>query len=60
MSIFTDRELEFLASLRIGWRRCYWNEVARLLKEDDARFDARTEADLIAPHPQRPNGLIPS
>jgi hypothetical protein len=41
MSIFTSRELEFLAGLRKGWRRLYWNELARLLREDDAPHDAR-------------------
>jgi len=51
MSIFTDRELEFLATLRLGWRKCYWNELARLLKEDDTALDARAETDLIAPYP---------
>jgi hypothetical protein len=35
MSIFTDRELEFLYSLNTRWRRLYWNELARLLKEDE-------------------------
>jgi hypothetical protein len=37
MSILTGRELEFLASLRINWRRIYVSEVGRLLKEDDPR-----------------------
>jgi hypothetical protein len=60
MSMLTDRELEFLASLRISWRRFYWNELVRLLKEEDTAFDARHEADLIAPQSRRPNGLIPS
>jgi hypothetical protein len=60
MSILTDRELEFLASLRISWRRFYWNELIRLLKEDDNALDARREADLIAPQSRRPNGFIPS
>jgi hypothetical protein len=59
MSILTNRELEFLASLRLDWRRFYWNELKRLLKEDDARFEARHEADLIAPQSRRPNGFIP-
>jgi predicted transcriptional regulator with HTH domain len=36
MSIFTDRELEFLASLRTCWRRLYLTEIARLLREDDS------------------------
>jgi hypothetical protein len=60
MSILTDRELEFLASLRLDWRRFYWNELARLLKEDDNPFDARAEADLIGPQSRRPNRFIPS
>jgi hypothetical protein len=34
MSIFTDRELEFLTSLRTNWRRLYWIELAHLLNED--------------------------
>jgi hypothetical protein len=33
MLILTDRELEFLASFNANWRRLYWNELARLLKE---------------------------
>jgi hypothetical protein len=49
MSIFTGRELEFLASLKTSWRRLYWNELARLLKEDDNACDARHEAHSIAP-----------
>jgi hypothetical protein len=31
MSIFTDRELEFLAGLHTGWSRLYWRELAVLL-----------------------------
>ena len=41
MSIFTSRELEFLAGLRRGWQRLYWNELVRLLKQDDQTHDAR-------------------
>jgi hypothetical protein len=41
MSIFTSRELEFLAGLRRGWQRLYWNELVRLLKEDAKPHDAR-------------------
>jgi hypothetical protein len=33
MLILTDRELEFLASFNTNWRRLYWSELARLLKE---------------------------
>ena len=43
MSIFTARELEFLASLRTDWSRLYWNELARLLKEDDGPRAAEPE-----------------
>jgi hypothetical protein len=35
MSILTDRDLEFLASLKTRWRRYYFDEVARLRSEDD-------------------------
>ena len=55
MSIFTGRELEFLASLRTSWRRLYCNELARLLKED-----ARPEAQSIAPQSGRSKGFIPN
>jgi hypothetical protein len=37
MSIFTGRELEFLASLNSSWRRLYFTELARLLEEDERR-----------------------
>ena len=33
MSIFTDRELEFLAGLHTSWSRLYWRELALLLTE---------------------------
>jgi hypothetical protein len=36
MSILTDHELDFLASLNTRWRRLYWNELAFLLSENDA------------------------
>jgi hypothetical protein len=49
MSILTSRELEFLASLNTGWTRLYRNELARLLKENDVRCDARHEAPSIIP-----------
>jgi hypothetical protein len=60
MSILTDRELEFLATLRIGWRRFYWNELARLMREDGAPCDIRPETDSIAAPARRPNGFVPS
>jgi hypothetical protein len=49
MSIFTGRELEFLASLRTGWSRLYWNEFARLLKEGDNPCDAPTRSPFHRP-----------
>jgi hypothetical protein len=36
MFIFTGRELEFLFSLNTSWNRLYWNELARLSKQDDS------------------------
>ena len=36
MSILTDRELDFLAGLNTRWSRLYWNELAFLLRENDA------------------------
>jgi hypothetical protein len=59
MSIFTGRELEFLASLRTSWKRLYWNELARLRKEDDNACD-RHEAHPIAPPSGGPKGFIPN
>jgi len=60
MSILTGRELEFLASLQTSWRRLYWNELARLLKEDDNRCGARREAHSIAPQSRSSKGFIRS
>ena len=40
MSILTNRELEFLASLNTNWRRLYFTELARLLEEDERRCGA--------------------
>jgi hypothetical protein len=37
MVIFTDRELELLATLRDNWEWLYRNELARLLKEEAER-----------------------
>ena len=60
MSIFTGRELEFLASLRTSWKRLYWNELARLLKENDNPCDARPEAHSIAPPSGGSKGFNPN
>ena len=35
MSIFTDRELEFVTSLRTNWTQLYLSEIVRLLRQDD-------------------------
>jgi len=43
LSSFTNRELEFLASLRTNWRRLYGNELAHLLKENDTRCEAQQQ-----------------
>ena len=48
MSIFTERELEFLASLRISWRRLYCTELARLMKERDTAREAPGERRVSA------------
>jgi len=41
MLTLTERDLEFLASLSSCWRRRYFNEIARLLSEDDTRAAGR-------------------
>jgi hypothetical protein len=44
MVIFTDRELEFLVTLRDNWERLYRNELSRLLMEEAerrGRFDVK-------------------
>ena len=58
MSVLTVRELEFLASLNASWRRLYWNELARLLKEGDNPCDVRPEA--LVPQSRRSKGFIPN
>jgi hypothetical protein len=60
MSILTNRELEFLASLRTDWRRLYWNELARLLKEDGNPDDARDETNSMASPLRRAKDAIPN
>ena len=60
MSILTNRELEFLASLRTDWRRLYWNELARLLKEDGPPEDARDKTLSIASPSRRAKDVGPN
>jgi len=52
MSIITERELEFLASLKQRWTRLYFNELARLLRELDEPYGLRPRA----PPRRRPSG----
>jgi hypothetical protein len=49
MSILTARELDFLASLRTSWRRLYWSEVARLLREGDTSAAQRAVPSIDPP-----------
>lgn len=59
MSIFTARELEFLASLRTDWSRLYWNELARLLKEDDGPRVAEHESRSKRLHSEPAGNIAP-
>jgi hypothetical protein len=47
MSILTAREAEFLASLRMSWRRYYFDEIARLLKEDQRTREAELPSNPV-------------
>jgi hypothetical protein len=58
MSILTGRELEFLDSLRTSWPRLYWNELARLRKEDKERREAQPAPRATKRHRSRPGGKI--
>ena len=69
MSILTGRDLEFLDSLRTSWSRLYWNELARLRKEEDSRRNAQLEVrakgrqsgldgKILAFAPIRPHNVI--
>jgi hypothetical protein len=60
MLYLTGSELEFLSSLMTGWRRPYWNEVVRLLKEDEDRSDDLPDAPFAAPQSGPWSGCIPS
>jgi hypothetical protein len=46
MCTLTQRELDFLASLKTGWRRLYRRELIRLL-----RGDAEPGGDQPGPRP---------
>jgi hypothetical protein len=60
MSILTNRELEFLASLRTDWNRLYWNEFARLQQEDADRRDASHQRQCIIVQFGRPKDRAPN
>lgn len=44
MCTLTQFELDFLASLKTGWRRLYRRELMRLLKGDAESGEARPDA----------------
>ncbi|WP_342739328.1 hypothetical protein [Bradyrhizobium sp. B117] len=47
MCTLTQLELDFLVSLKTGWRRLYWRELTRLLKGDAETGEARPDARAI-------------
>ncbi|MBB4369596.1 hypothetical protein GGD63_002386 [Bradyrhizobium sp. cir1] len=47
MCTLTQRELDFLASLKTGWRRLYRRELIQLLKGDTGAGEARPDARPI-------------
>ncbi|MBH5400045.1 hypothetical protein HZZ13_19950 [Bradyrhizobium sp. CNPSo 4010] len=49
MCTLTQLELDFLASLKTGWRRLYRRELMRLVRRDSEAGEARPDV--------RPTGL---
>ncbi|WP_271585231.1 hypothetical protein [Bradyrhizobium sp. CCBAU 45389] len=47
MCTLTQLELDFLASLKTGWRRLYRRELMRLLRRDAGTDEARPDARPI-------------
>ena len=47
MCTLTQRELDFLASLKTGWRWLYRRELARLLKGDTKPGEVQPETGPI-------------
>jgi hypothetical protein len=47
MCTLTQLELDFLASLKTGWRRLYRRELMRLLKGDVEASEAQPETGPI-------------
>ena len=54
MTVLTILELEFLAGLRLRWRKLYLDELARLLRENEETYP------LQPPTPLGGVGQIPS
>lgn len=48
MGTLTQRELDFLVSLKTGWRWLYRRELARLLRGDAEANEAQPDARPIA------------
>lgn len=48
MCMLTQRELDFLASLRTGWRLLYRRELMRLIRGDVEAGEAQPEARPIS------------
>lgn len=48
MCTLTQLELDFLASLKTGWRRLYRRELMRLVKGDADAGEAQPEARPIS------------
>lgn len=44
MCTLTQRELDFLASLKTNWQRLYWREFVRILRENAQPRYAGAEA----------------
>lgn len=58
MSTFTGSELEFLAGLNRSWWRLYWDELARLLRREDAASHAEMGAVAMGSVVRRPTAKI--
>lgn len=54
MCILTGREIERLLRLAESWRREYFAELTRLLREDDARDARSRDTNETSPAPSDP------
>lgn len=50
MCTLTQRELDFLAGLKTGWRRLYGRELMRLLRGDVEAGEAQPKTHPIIRH----------